>query len=353
MYFGARAGLIRAGRNTIRLEVSKYLHPGKNNISVLVYGHISSGESMEHAPGLALLLQAGAWQLVTDTSWHCSNRTRFGNPLVMWDGIRENVDAGAEDGDWVQPGYDDRSWVTAVIKNKKLWGDLQPRTTPLSVASEVPYTIDGKKIPFEIKGPAEIHLQLEKNVIGYCIFRFDAEMRILQLSVFGHHYKARQSPQEYITADVYGSGLTNIYATNIRDEPDSVFITVHIDSGRIYFTSIQVINFIAPLQLVGSFQSTDSMLNRFWKVIANMHAQCTQDTYTDGATEGSRWVADVHNMLQFTKVAFAGKGKNGSLLFSDNKFLAKALSGYCRKPAGRRPHQSPPSFRQVRPALVY
>src|ERR1700722_18533479 len=50
------------------LEVSKYLHRGKNTIAVLVYGHVSSGESMEHTPGFALNVQSGRWQLTTDTS---------------------------------------------------------------------------------------------------------------------------------------------------------------------------------------------------------------------------------------------------------------------------------------------
>lgn len=317
-------------------EVSKYLHAGINTIAVLVYGHISSGESMEHAPGLALYFESGTSHIITDTGWLCSNHTRFGDPDVQWDGIRENVNAAKEDGDWLSPEYHDAGWSHAVIKNKTGWGEFYPRITPLPVATELPFFIAGKTIPFEVKGPADIHLQLEKNIMGYCIFRFSADAGT-RLDVFGHHYTARQGQQEYITADVYGSGLTTTFGTSLPDDPDSVYIPVHIDSGRIRFTDIRVVNFIAPLKLAGSFESSDTLLNRFWKVIANMHAQVTQDTYTDGATEGNEWVADVHNVYLFTKVAFAERNKNGIPVYQKNSYLAKALSDIAvsQQPDGR------------------
>lgn len=326
-------------------DVSKYLHPGENTIAVQAYGHISTGETMEHSPGLALCIvtrsgtnadtkvgvvhsgqfRTGSKLLLTDTSWRCSTSTRYGDPSAYWDGIRENINAAKEDGDWTLPSYHDKSWFLAVRQKSDQWGDFYPRTTPMPVATELPWMVDGKKLPFTVTGKTDLFLKLKKNIVGYCIFEFDADSGA-RFNVFGHHYIARKGRQEYISGGFYGSGVTNTFGTLIRDEPDSVGIPVHIDTGSIRFISIRVFNFIAPLKLAGAFHSSDSVLDRFWNVIANMHAQVTKDTYTDGVSEGNEWVGDVHNISQFTRVAFAGPGKNGSWIYADKRWLAKALS---------------------------
>jgi alpha-L-rhamnosidase len=311
-------------------EVSKYLLAGENTIAVQAYGHISTGETMEHTPGLAVCILVGGGVtgsrlLLTDTSWRCSHSTRYGDPTVWWDGIRENINAAKEDGDWTLPSYHDKAWSLSARRNGDKWGDFHPRTTPMPVATELPWTMNGKKLPLLVTGKTELFLKLKKNIVGYCIFEFDADSGA-RFNVFGHHYTARAGKQEYITGGFYGSGVTNTFGTLIRDEPDSVGIPVHIDTGSIRFTSIRVFNFIAPLKLIGSFHSSDTVLDRFWNVIANMHAQVTKDTYTDGVSEGNEWVGDVHNISQFTRVAFAGPAKDGSLVYADKRYLAKALS---------------------------
>ena len=317
-------------------DVRKYLHTGLNVIAVQAYGHISTGETMEHEPGLAILLKAGTRDLITDSSWRCSNNTRYGDPTVMWDGERENINAAKDDGDWTLAPYVDKAWPLAVRKSKDLWGEFYARITPMQVATELPFSVDGRELPFQVTGKTDLFLRLEKNIVGYCVFELDADSGA-RLNVFGHHYIARKGRQEYITGGMFGSGVVGTFGTSIRDEPDSVGIPVHVDTGTIRFTSIRVYNFIAPLTLVGSFRSSDTLLNRFWKVIANMHAQITRDTYTDGVTEGNEWVADIHNISQFTRVAFAGPGKNGSLDYADKRFMAKALSdiGVSQQPDGR------------------
>ena len=318
------------------LEVSPYLKPNENTIAVLVYGHVSGGDSMEHNPGLTIMMDVNQTHLTTDLSWKVSSETRFKAPKVDWDGIREVVRADLEQKDWIIPSFDDGKWEAPVIQDKNKWGMFISRTTTLLSEKEVPYTLEGRQLPLELTTDQDLVLHLTKNIMGYCVFRFDADTGS-RFSVFGHQYTARAGEQEYITADIFGSGATAIYAKDLEDNPNMVGILVHVDSGRIKFKDIRVVNAVAPLVQVGEFKSSDALLNRFFKVMLNMHTQITQDTYTDGASEGNEWVADVFNISQFTKVAFAGKNSDGSLNYADRRHLKKALLDFAisQQPDGR------------------
>ena len=305
-------------------DIAQSLVSGKNTLQVLVYGHVSGGDAMEHTPGLTLSLEIGKNKLTTDPTWKVNTDTRFKAPLVDWDGVRENVRADLESGDWLDPNFNDHQWKNAVLQDGQTWGEFKPRTTPLLSEKEVPYQIQGKTLPFSAEKEETIYLRLKKNIMGYCIFRFEAEAGSV-FTVFGHRYTAKAGEQEYITADIFGSGQTGVYAKDWDDNPNAVSIAVTIEKGRFKFKDIRVVNAVAPYVAVGEFESSDALLNRFFKVILNMHTQVTQDTYTDGASEGNEWMADIYNISKFTKVAFAGTHPDGSLNYSDRRHLKKAL----------------------------
>ena len=307
------------------LPVGKFLKPGKNTFAILVYGHVDgSGDAMEHDPGLTLKLQVGDYSLKTDRTWKVSEKTRYQNPLVTWDGIRENIRADLEKSDWLEPSFQDQDWKHPVIQEKNDWGKFRPRITPLLSETEVSFQ-PSQPLPALVSMGQELKLALKKNIMGYVRLKFFAESGS-KINVFGHHYTARAGLQEYISADIYGSGAHGILDHDEAfDDVADVAIHVKIESGKVRFNEVHVVQAVAPLVQVGEFHSSDSMLNRFFEVMTNMHQQITQDTYTDGGSEGNEWMGDVYNIFHFTRVAFAGKNTDGSLNFTDRTHLKKAL----------------------------
>jgi len=150
-------------------NVNQFLKKGKNQIAVLVYSGISSGMRMKHDAGLTLLLRGKGFNLVTDTSWKCSGKTRFKTPWSLWNGLKETIDASSENGDCLNPGYDDSKWEYAVSVNGSKWGKLHTRILPFLAEREIkswkklmyPAISDTFKITFDKNYLVNVEMLLE------------------------------------------------------------------------------------------------------------------------------------------------------------------------------------------------
>ena len=117
------------------VDLARHLRTGPNCLVVLVlanHGTAISGKMRRHRPGLtARLAVDGQAVLMTDPTWKWSDRTRYRTPAIDWANLTDRIDSRVEDGDWTQPGYDDRNWKPATAVAGTDWGPLTARRTPL------------------------------------------------------------------------------------------------------------------------------------------------------------------------------------------------------------------------------
>ena len=295
------------------IDLAGRLTAGRNSIVVLVLGYGRNGKMMRHPPGLALRLEADVGQPVvmqTDTTWRWTDRTRYGPPKMTWPGIQDRLDANREDGDWTQPAYDDSAWQPTVAIDGAKWGPLTACRTPRQRETEVPLKFDAP-LPRDLAAGESATFDPGRLVQAYTEVEFDAEAgTTLQLPHASANYVAKAGPQKFFTFD------TNGFASG----------SVKVTKGKITLKRVRVVERIYPFDLVGSFHSSDPMLDRLWAACTRSLQVTSEDAYVDCADrERVEWMDCDPPAFDVTRVAMAGPPVDGRPAYGDARLIGAML----------------------------
>lgn len=187
------------------VDVKNSLQTGTNTLAVLIYGHLSNGRCMDHAPGMALRLEGNSFTVVTDATWRCNNSTRFKNPGVEWPKIKDSIDATLENGDCLTPGFVDSGWGFAVLISGSQWGTFYPRSIPLLAETQLTVTLSFT-LP---RDTGSFTINLGRNYLVSVVLDFDSPAGNI-ITIDGHSYKTRSGRQGYRTSDSFGVSSSSI-----------------------------------------------------------------------------------------------------------------------------------------------
>lgn len=296
------------------IDITKFLHTGKNAVVLLVVGNLSGGKVMKHEPGLTASLEIDgqpAW--ITDDSWRWSDGTRFRAAGASWANLGETqVDARVEDGDWTQADYNDEKWKKAVPITSKGWGLLTARRIPMLRETPVPFHLaTGVSLPVTLKPGEKLEFTTDRLVQAYPIISFEAPAGTeITIEPFGVHYIAREGKQTHFTIDTRGFAQGAIV----------------VQSGQATITDLRLIERLYPYERLGSFHSNDEFLNKLWEMCARSCEILSEDSYVDCADrERVEWMDDTPPGYDITRTAMAGVGSDGKLQYGDPRLLKELI----------------------------
>lgn len=296
------------------IEVGPKLTAGRNTVVALVLGHGRNGKMMRHVPGLAARIEAdaagGPLVVQTDTTWRWTGQTRYGPPKMTWPGVQDRLDATREDGDWTLPAYDDAAWQPARPVDASSWGPLTASTTPPMREVEVPLKLDAT-LPKELAAGESLAFDPGRLVQAYTEFELEAEPgTTLELPHAFATYVAKSGPQRFTTFD------TNGFATG----------SLKVAKGKITIRGVRAVERLYPFDVVGSFKSSDPMLDRLWAVCVRSLQVLSEDAYVDCADrERVEWMDCDPPAFDVTRVALAGPPVDGKPTWGDARLLGAML----------------------------
>jgi hypothetical protein len=295
------------------MDITRFLKPGSNVIVVVVMANAGNGKMRRHAPGLTARIDIkGRKSVITDESWKWSDKTRYRNARIDWGNTHDRIDARVEDGDWLQPGYNDLQWKKSIKIDGNQWGLLTARRTPLLRETPVSMKITNSlTLPVTLIANQKLEFKLDRLTQAYTILEIDAEKGTeISLDYAGIQYIAKGGKQTYISSDTYG------FAEG----------SVTVKSGRATINRIQLIERLYPFDIAGSFKSNDQELNCLWALCARSCQVFSEDSYVDCADrERTEWMDDDPPAFNITRTAMAGPGKNSQKVYADPRLLGALL----------------------------
>ena len=315
------------------VAVAPYLRAGENAISVLVTGRISNGKVRWRPIGLGARLVAGGRAMFgTDAAWRWSDRTRYRGLSADWADLYDVADARVEDGDWTQAGYDDSRWPSAALvardplplrvrtrvddRERDLtvapvggswWGPLSARRTPLLRETTVEPSWSAT-LPAELRAGEEVKLRFPHLVLATTSFEVDADAGSeIELTYSpGTRYVCRAGVQSFATSDAH-----SVFEGALR-----------VKSGRATFRRIEFRERLYPFTRVGSFHSSDPLLDRLWTTCVRGLEVTSEDAYVDCADrERVEWMDCDPPAFDVTRVAMMGPGE----AYADPRLLESML----------------------------
>ena len=281
-------------------DVTRWLHGGDNELVVLVMANQSNGKMMRHAPGLTVRLDVADARgkeasVFTDETWKWSDRTRYRTPHVDWGNEIDVIDSTVEDGDWTQSQYNDAGWAGAARIGGDQWGALSGRRIPLLKETPLDVKVNNQGFPITLGAGERGSFTTEHLVQAFTVMDFDAEPGTsFELPYAKIPYKAKAGRQLYISTDTHG----------FKDG------TINVISGRITIHSFKLVERLYPFECVGSFTSSDPMLDKLWRLCARSLQVMSEDSYVDCADrERTEWMDDTPPCFDITQTAMAGSGR--------------------------------------------
>jgi alpha-L-rhamnosidase len=301
------------------VEIANVLHTGDNTLAIVVMGNDGTWQGghnarmMKHAPGLTLRLDVDGEPLVrSDETWRWNEQTRYRPAKVDWAKIVDRIDARVEDGDWTLPDYDDRAWKSAVKIDGDTWGPLSARRMPLLRDTRVEASLaEGATLPVTLEAGQQLTFSMGRLVLAYTKIVLEAEEGTeLSLGYAGIDYIARGGRQTYISSDSCAF--------------DGGAITVK--SGRATILALELVERLYPFDRVGTFRSSDPLLNRLWDVCARSLEILSEDAYVDCAErERAEWMDCDPPMFDLTRTAMSAPGPDGKPRYADARLLGEML----------------------------
>ncbi|HZL78258.1 MAG TPA: alpha-L-rhamnosidase N-terminal domain-containing protein [Candidatus Limnocylindrales bacterium] len=306
------------------VDVSPFLHKGDNLIVVLVTSRISNGKTRMHAPGIsAQLMQFGQSICTTDATWKWSNQTRYRGVKTDWPNIYDMVDARVEDGDWTLPNYDDSKWA-AVQPTQNTWGALTGRRIPWLRETVVePVWTNELRWPVTLTTNEAVSFKFQHLVLAYVQIEMDADEGSELELTYSPKTKilCRAGKQTYISTDTH-----SIFEGGIR-----------VKSGRVTLQSVKFVERLYPFDRIGSFKSSDPLLDKLWTTCVRGLEITSEDAYVD-CTDRERveWMDCDPPAFDVTRVAMAGSAPDGKEIYSDPRLLEEMLrrTAYTLQPDG-------------------
>jgi alpha-L-rhamnosidase len=307
------------------IDITSYLHTGDNVVVVLVTSRISNGKTRIHTPGItALVTQADQIICATDGTWKWSDKTRYRGVKTDWPNIYDVVDARVEDGDWTLPDYDDSKWAVAQPVPENTWGALTARRIPLLRETGVePDWQNATNWPVTLNAGEQVSFKFHHLVLAYIQIEMDAdEGSVLELTYSPKtQIICRAGKQTYISTDTH-----SIYDGGLR-----------VKSGRVTLLNVKFVERLYPFDQVGTFESSDPLLNRLWKTCVRGLEITSEDAYVD-CTDRERveWMDCDPPAFDVTRVAMAGQAADGKEIYSDPRLLEEMLrrTAYTLQPDG-------------------
>ena len=318
-------------------EIASRLHPGSNVIAVLVHRDwpgVSSGgfgrtlsRIRRHEPGFTAQLEmtgGGRKTIIkTDESWRAFIETGFGQPLQdSYASIPENYNAQKSPGGWTALDFDDRNFPAAekiAATNPEIWPVLSPRTIPLLREKDVKFSLQPESAGVILTNGNEWKFTCRQIVQAYWAFDFDTDagtkLVVTPLLPEGKHavpsvYICRAGKQRWIGGDTFAFNA----------------LSVRVESGKATLLKARLVEVIYPFERIGSFSSSDPMLDQVWKLTARSLELLSEDAYTDCADrERSEWMDCDPPMYDATRVMEAGPETNGAKIWSDPRLFKNML----------------------------
>jgi alpha-L-rhamnosidase len=311
------------------VDITKFMCAGSNLISILVTAQISNGRTRLHEPCLTAELveqNDGESKIIfnTDATWKWSDQTRYRRAITDWANIYDVVDARVEDGDWTQLDYDDSKWATVEPVKDKTWGTLTARRIPLLRETVVvPEWQAGLQWPVMLKTNEQITFKFPHLVLAYVQIDMDADQGSVVELTYSPKTKitCRAGKQTYISTDTH-----SIFEGGIR-----------VKSGRVTLQSVKFVERLYPFDQIGTFESSNPLLNQLWKTCVRGLEITSEDAYMDCADrERVEWMDCDPPAFDATRVAMAGSTADGKEIFADPRLLEEMLrrTAYTLQPGG-------------------
>jgi hypothetical protein len=311
------------------VDITTFMCAGSNLISILVMAQISNGRTRLHEPCLTAELveqNDGESKILfdTDATWRWSDQTRYRRAITDWANIYDVVDARVEDGDWTQLDYDDSKWAAVEPVKDKTWGTLTARRIPLLRETVVvPEWQAGLQWPVMLKTNEQITFTFPHLVLAYVQIEMDADEDSVVELTYSPKTKitCRAGTQTYISTDTH-----SIFDGGIR-----------VTSGRVTLCSVKFVERLYPFDQIGTFESSDPLLNQLWKTCVRGLEITSEDAYVDCADrERVEWMDCDPPAFDVTRVAMAGSTADGKELFADPRLLEEMLRrmAYTLQPGG-------------------
>ena len=298
------------------VQVGPSLKAGSNTLVVLVMANASNGKMMQHAPGLTARLDVTGLQgtrtvVSTDNTWKWSGQTRYREPQIDWGNAMDVIDSTVEDGDWTRPEYHDGAWKSAAKIAGSQWGPLSARRIPALQETPLAVRLNDQDFPVILSAGQHAEFKTDHFVQAYTALDFEADPDTsFELSYARISYKARAGRQTYLSTDTHG----------FKDG------TIKVTSGRITIHSFVPVERIYPFECIGSFHSSDPLLDKLWSMCARSLQVMSEDSYVDCADrERTEWMDNTPPCYDFTATAMAGPGENGAKIYGDPRLLEELL----------------------------
>jgi alpha-L-rhamnosidase len=318
------------------INISSYLKKGNNTLVVVVHRFDHTGQIMAHEAGFTALVElkdAKNTQIKTDDSWKVSPELSYTDRPFAWSSIRENVDARKMPAGYISPNFKDQLWRNAVkVKNLVNFSSLHKQELPFlqeTVISNL--IINGKPanmmLPLTIKKGDTLKITLPDYYQAYLSLDLDAEAgAVLHLfdkdGELNNSYTTRGGLQNYTTFDTYGTKHFSIYSS----------------SGSIRLNRLSVIERRYPFKRIGSFASSDKLLNSLWDRLTRSLQILSEDAYDDCADrERVEWMDCDPPAFDVTRTAMQGPDLNGQPTYADARLLKQMLrrTALSQQPDGR------------------
>ena len=329
-------------------NIASYLHKGSNTIAVLAHNYFGAinGRIMSHAPGFTMTLDVPGNKLIlTDTTWSCNPHTRYLLSPDSWNSVPDIIDGRLNDGEWMATDFDDSSWEKAVAVDGNQWGPMHPRSIPLpveTVITDMKIMPSGKllsgQLPLEIKGGSEIILDLGRMLMSYADVDLEADLgSVLHITYSLRFVNGQPEEHYYNKAAIYTtrSGRQNF---TMGDVWGGRYMTIRCDTGLIILHGFKVTDRRYPFTRIGSFKCSDNIISQLWDNSIYTIETPVEDAYGVDARERGEWLQDPAqpNYLP-TRIALAGPGEKGKLVYSDPRLLKNLLlrATFAQRPDGQ------------------
>ena len=178
---------------------------------------------------------------------------------------------------------------------------------PLQSANSL---ITGQIIKPSAKGDVELCYDFGEETCGYFDFSIKADDGVIvdlnaveYITLDGtiqHTLPFNRNGMRYTTK----KGL-NRFTSLKRRGGRYLFVTLRNQKAPVEIKSLRIIESTAPVKLVGSFQCSDPMLNKVWKISERTLQLCMEDTFTDCPLyEQTLWTGDARNEALYAFTAY-------------------------------------------------
>ncbi len=187
-------------------------------------------------------------------------------------------------------------------------------------------------------GDVELALDFGREVVGWVEFELDApEGTVVDANLIEYregdnlqHTYSNRNGFRYVTK----AGL-NRYVAQKRRAGRYLFLTLRNMTGPVRIRRALIIQATYPVELRGSFLSSNASFNRIWDISAYTLRLCMEDTFTDCPLyEQTLWVGDARNESLFNFICYGAEDISLRCLRLTGQSLERYPIAGCQVPSG-------------------